>query len=72
VDVVSDPYAGVYERGIAVGHSDVKSDTMVFRFRDEKFELPSIDAMRVARYNGYFYEAHIDDLRRLETEKAGG
>ena len=62
----------VYERGIAVGESDIKNDAMVFRFRDEKFKFPAVKAHAIARYNGYWYEAPIDEVRRLEAEAASG
>ena len=51
--------------GIAFGDSNIRNDTIVFRFRDEVFELPSMQAVKIATHNGYFYEAHIDDLRAL-------
>lgn len=69
---MSDAFESVYDRGAAVGRSDVISDTMTFRYRDETFTFPSIQARSVAQYNGYFYEAPIDALRRLEAEAAGG
>lgn len=65
-------FEGVYERGIAVGESDIKRDVLVFRFRGETFEFPMVKAVQVAKYNGYFYEAPIDELRRLEAEAASG
>lgn len=61
-------HATVHERGIATGHSDVRTDTMTFRFKGETFTLPSLQAIRVAWWNGYFYEARIDDIRKLEAE----
>jgi hypothetical protein len=65
-------FDGVYDRGVAMGESDIKRDVMVFRFRQEVFELPLIPAMQVARYNGYFYEAPVDAVRKLEAEAASG
>lgn len=65
-------HAAVYDKGIAVGHSEAHRDVMVFRFRDEVFELPAAAVHPFARFNGYFYEASIDDLRRLEAEAATG
>ena len=61
-----DPYEGVYARGIAVGHSDIKTDAINFRFKDEFFVVPGPRSSEIARYNGYWYEAKIDDLRKLE------
>ena len=67
-----EPFAGLYDRGVAMGESDVKNDRMIFRFRQEVFELPTEKAHAIARYNGYFYEAPIDELRKLEAEAASG
>ena len=64
-------FDAVYARGIAVGHSDVKTDTITFRFRNETFTFPIAAAHEVARYNGYFYEASIDDIRKLEAATSG-
>ncbi len=66
-----DPYSALYERGVAVGSSDVQKDAMVFRFRDEVFEFPTLKAFHLARWNGYFYEASVDDIRKLEAEASG-
>jgi hypothetical protein len=67
-----DPYAALYDRGIAPGQSHVKTDTMTFRFRDETFEFPTLKVHPFTYWNGYFYEARIDDLRKLEAEAASG
>ena len=69
---MSAQFEALYERGMAYGHSDVKTDTMIFTFKGEKFEFPCAKGLQVARYNGYFYEAKIEDLRRLEAEAATG
>ena len=61
----------VYDEGIAVGCSNIKSETMSFRFRDEVFDIPTTEAVRWAKWNGYWYEIAIDDLRRIESEMAG-
>ena len=66
---IHDPYTAMYERGFAYGHSDVKTDTMVFTFKSEKFEFPTTKAFEIVRWNGYFYEANIEDVRRLEAEQ---
>ncbi len=65
---MTDAFEGIYARGMAYGSSNVRTDTMTFRFRDETFEFPTIRVHPYARYNGYFYEASIDDLRKLESE----
>ena len=62
----------VYDRGLAVGESDIQRDRMVFRFRAEVFEFPTVKAHAIAKYNGYWYEAPIDEVRKLEAEAASG
>ena len=64
----SEAYAGVYDRGFAVGESDIVNDMMHFRFRDERFDFPLLKVYPVMQYNGYYYEAPIDKLRELERE----
>ena len=60
-----DSAATIYDNGRAVCHSDAENDTMVCRFRDEVFEFPTLRTYGVVRFNGYFYEADVDDLRKL-------
>ena len=67
-----EPFEALYARGMAYGHSDVKTDTMHFTFKGEKFSFPTMKAWPFAKYNGYFYEASINDLRKLEAELASG
>lgn len=62
----------LFDRGVAVGQTDIRLDAMHFKFRDELFTIPLARAMEVARHNGYYYEAPIDEVRRLEAEMAGG
>ena len=62
----------IYDRGIAHGTSDIRTDTMHFIYRGEKFEFPTMVVFPYVRFNGYFYEAQIDDLRKLEAEAAAG
>ena len=65
-------FEGVYRRGVAVGESNIRTDTMTFRWRDEVFEFSTSDALKVAVYNGYFYEAKVKQLRKLALEKTRG
>lgn len=53
-------FTKLYERGIAVGLSDIKRDTMTFRCGSEKFTLTWRSFMR---WNGYFWEAPVKKLR---------
>ena len=67
-----DAFSALYERGVAYGASNIKTDTMIFKFKGQKFEFPTVKVHALTYFNGYFYEAKIDDLRRLEREAAGG
>jgi hypothetical protein len=69
---MNDAFAGVFDRGFAVGHSNIKRDTIEFQFKGEFFEFPAAKALTVARYNGYYYEAPIDALRELEAALSSG
>ena len=62
----------VYDRGFAIGVSDIKNDRMNFRFRDEIFAIPTISVVKQAKWNGYWFEIGIDELRRIEAELSGG
>ena len=59
----------LYAKGIAVGESNIKADTLVFRYRDEVFEFPTgVLIPGVAGWNGYFYEAEVERLRELKEK----
>ena len=62
-------YASIYDAGIAVGDSNIKNDTMTFRFKSEVFELPARCFHGLDLWNGYFYEIPIDKLRELERQQ---
>lgn len=64
-------FSGLYARGIAVGLSDIKDDTLTFRFKDEVFTLPSAQAHQLAKWNGYFYTAEVAKLRKLKETSHG-
>lgn len=64
-----DPFTSVYEKGIAVCEPKIHTDTMVCRFKDEVFEMPTIRVHQHCFYNGYFHEIPIDKLRELEREE---
>lgn len=67
-----EPYATLYDKGLAVGHSSIRDDTINFEYRGERFTFPAMQAHPIATYNGYFWTAHIDDVRKLEAEAAAG
>lgn len=67
------PDPTIYKRGIAVGHSNVRSDTLTFRWQDETFTFPCADVpSSVYYYNGYFYEAKVKQLRALARRLGHG
>ena len=51
------------KRGFAVGQSDIRQGSIVFRFKKEIFDICIIDAQRY--YNGYFYSCPVKELRRM-------
>lgn len=69
----NDRFQALYDRGIAVGQSDISTDTMFFRYGDEKWEFPTPKVSPFIENSGYgFYTAPVDRLRELEREAAGG
>ena len=63
--------AATEKKGFALGRGDIKNDTIDFRFRDEVFTFPARDVADIVRCNGSFYEAKIDDLRKLKKASSG-
>lgn len=66
------PDEGIYKRGLAIGETNIRTDTMTFRFRDEVYEFPLGEALTVAKYNGYWYEARVKNVRKLALGKRNG
>ena len=58
-------HAALHEQGIATGIASIREDAVHFTFYDEHFTLPTVAALGIARFNGYFYVAKVDDLRRF-------
>lgn len=65
---MSDSFSAVYDKGHAVGNSNVRDDTMTFRYREEVFDLPTRLLHGVSNWNGLFYQAKVEDLRRIAKE----
>ena len=65
-------YQALYEKGLAVGASDINNDSVVFRFRGETFELPTIKLVGEMEWTGYFYTMKVDRLRKLAQELKHG
>ncbi len=64
-------YEALNNKGIAAGHSNIRRDTIDFFYGDETISIPTISAIGVSNWNGYFYAAKIEDIRKLQG-KAGG
>ena len=64
-------YHDVYRSGRAVGEPNIVNDSMIFRFKEEVFEIPTA-LLPYNTFNGYFHEIPIDELRKIEAEMAGG
>lgn len=64
----------LYEKGIAVGMSNIANDCLEFRFRDELFTVPAeilFSNPPIATHNGYFYTARVSHLRALQEKMNG-
>ena len=62
-------YASVYASGRAVGEENIRNDTMVWRYKNEVYEIPASRLNPARLYNGFFYEMPIKELRALAKEK---
>ena len=60
-------FGTLYDKGIAIGHSSIRDDTIDFEYRGEHFTFQTVQAHQIATFNGYFYVAKIDDVRKLEA-----
>jgi len=58
-------YERLFERNVAVGQSEISTDTLLFRFREEIYSVPTISTVGIATFNGEFYTAKVDKLRTL-------
>lgn len=65
----------LYKKGLAGGLPNIKSDAVIFRFKDEVFEFPSYFILNaekkgksVVRFDGVCYVAKVKDLRELRTK----
>ena len=65
----NDPFEGLWQRGVAIGQTDIKNDEITFRFRKKLYTFPAFSAMHIARHNGYFYEASISEVKKLARSK---
>lgn len=64
-------FKSLYDKGVAVGVPDIKSDCIIFFFRGEEIPVPSYALLKhpqKARFNGTHYEARIKDVRKAVKE----
>ena len=59
-----------YDKGLAVGIQQIRSDSILFRFKDELWEFPAfyvlgVNGKNIAKFNGNYYEAKPSRLRGL-------
>ena len=55
----------LFEKGIAVGQSDIRADVVHFVYRNEQFTIPTFKLNGVLKWSGYFWEAPVRKLRKL-------
>ena len=68
---MNEAFSELYKKGIAVGETDIHSDTISFRFKDELFSFNTSDLdPSVYGHNGYFYEAKVKELRKEHKKLA--
>ena len=60
-----------WKRGLAVGQTDIITDSIDFRFKDEKFNFPALQVMDICKQNGSFYTAKVEKLRALRGKSHG-
>ena len=65
-------YAELTRRGVAVGESDIREDSITFRFGkkgEHSVTFPTAAvAHGLAQFNGYFYEASIEEVKKLAAK----
>ncbi len=55
-----------FDRGLAVGIPEIRSDSIFFRYKDEEWRFPTFHVLpNHAHYNGVYYEAKPARLRKL-------
>lgn len=54
------------------GYPQIKSDSIIFRHKDEVFDLPTYGVVGVfAHFNGLHYEAKLKDIKKFLRKKHG-
>lgn len=62
---MSKAFEALFDRNVAVGESEIHSDSVIFRWRDEIWTVPTISTVGIATFNGNFYTAKVDKVRAL-------
>mgnify|MGYP001602711862 FL=1 len=57
-----------WDRGLAVGQSDIRNDAIDFRFKDERFTFPALEVFDLCKQNGTFYTVKVKKLRALRNK----
>ena len=64
-----DQFSSLYDKGFAVGLSNIKNDTITFTYRDEEFMFPTFNVYPYVEWTGLgFYICPVDKLREVERE----
>ena len=62
-----------FDRGMAVGVPQIRTDSIHFRFKDSVWNLPTYGVVGVfAHYNGCYYEAKVSDIQKFVKEMDHG
>lgn len=56
------------KRGYAVGESDIRTDSIYFTYRDERFTFPTMRVALHIKPAGSFYLAKVKVLRKLAAQ----
>jgi hypothetical protein len=66
-----DQFAALYERGFAIGQSNIVDETMTFCFRDETLTFPTFRVYPLLENSHLgFYTVPVDKLRELGGNNA--
>ena len=67
------PVKEAFDKGLAVGIQQIRTDSIFFRYKDETWDFPTgVVLPKYARYNGVYYEAKAYKLRALAKEQSNG
>ena len=64
-------FAHYYEKGLAVGTPDIRTDCIVFHYNGEEIPVHAVKMLshpKKAKFNGCHYLARIKDVRKAAKE----